>query len=437
MHLSGVILDIYDDQDGSVLATKLAGAELPSELADSTLLEPEGLARMPDRLFALVATNGDETLRKYAMHDAAHTTTSVLYFLEKGSVLPEHAQKVAAQNLLTACGWYDLQPPEELVKKAGIIDGALGAGFGVLDAKSRLETGRDRARSTMDGFRAAQAGLSSDQQKTADLTGTEMMPMAGEIATWPHPRNTAKGSSTSPNSKKAGWVHAGDITNHRPTVKQASGTRFCLPSSAKYPIDSYGQVKEAAAYFEEHWPKFDLHDRREYAVNVAGRLDELGIAIPESVMKYAGHGYGPNIDVELAARIHNYEGTGHEEGYQVLVEKRAMTPPHVMVEMLHELDVASGAAEKYDAPLGFRDPFQAVFGKTAEEPKSWSWSEGNEYVNDTMLLDLATNRYQSLDRAFGMDVRKSFQKDPIGVFTSMPDPQKVVVARLAADDAKG
>ncbi len=433
MHLSGVILDIYDDPSASVLREKLAGSELPEALGDSSLVGPDDLARMPDRLFALVATNGDEVVRKYAMIDAPHVTTSIIYFLEKGHLLPETAQKTAARNLMAACEWYDLQPPEELTKRAGLLD----AGLGVLDVKSRLGSTMERSRSAMDGFRAAQAGLSSEQQtKRADLTGTEMMPMSGSISTWPDPRNTAKGSSSSSSSKRAGWEHAGDITEHHPTTKKASASRFCVPSEGRYPIDSYEEVKTASAYFEDHWSKFDLESRREYAVNLSERLDELGLPAGSHLMKYAGHAYGPNIDVELVTRIRNYEGTGHEEGYQVLLEKRAMTPPHVMVEMLHELDVVSGAAEKYEAPLGFRDPFQAVYGKIAEEKKSWSWSEGNEYVNDNMLMDLALNRYQSLDRAFGMDVRKSFQKDPIGVFTSMPDPQKVVIARLAADEGK-
>ena len=441
MHLSGVILDIYDDPTASVLREKLAGQPLPTALADSNVLDDIELARLPDHLFGLVATNGDGTLRKYAMHDAAHVTTSIVYFLEQGHLLPETAQKTAARNLLAACEWYDLQPPDALVKRANVLDAA----FGVLDVKSRMENAHAQSKANMDGFRAAQAGMSSDMQtsheKRADLNGTEMMPMSGSISTWPAPRNTGKGvagSGASPSSKRAQWEHAGDLTTHRPVQKvSSSGERFALPSEKKYPIDSYEEVKTASAYFDEHWEQFSLDERREYGVHLTARREELGLAVDGMAAKYAGHGYGPNVDVELMARVNNFEGTGHEAVYSMLLEKRASTPPHVMVEMLHEADLATGAAMKYDAPLGFRDPFQSVFGKVAEDQKMWSWSEGNEYVNDTMLTDLAVNRYQSLDRAFGMDVRKSFQKDPVGVFTSMPDPQKIVIARLAADDSKG
>ncbi len=446
MHLTGVILDIYDDPKAVVLLEKLAGRELPKELGDSELLEPTKLASMPDRLFGLVATNAGETVRKYAMHDAPHTTTSVLYFLSQYELLPASAQKVAAQNLIEACGWYGLEVPELLEKIA--ID-PLGGVMGALDVKNRVEQSVERHRATMDGFRQAQAGASADMQaapdrpptqsKQADLTGTEMMPMMGSISTYPDPKNTARQPSSSSSSKRAGWSHAGDLTDHRPVKKVASmiHTRFAMPSKERYPIDGYGDVKTASEYFDNHMNDFKVEDRREFAFHLGQRLEELSLPLTENVAKYAGDGYGPHIDVELFARVRNFEGFDHADAYAVLIEKKASVPPHVMLEMIHELDEISGAATKYDAPLGFRDPYQAVYGKTAglEPAKSFSWSEGNEYTNDTMLTGLATRRYAALDHAFGKEMRLSFQKDPVGVFQSMPDPQKIVIARLASDES--
>lgn len=431
MHLTGVILDIYDDSKFGVLIEKLAGRDMPKELGDSELLEPQKLASMPDRLFALVATNGDETIRKYAMHDAAHTATSVMYLLSQHDLLPESAQKTAAQNLIEACGWYGLEVSEDLKKLAfDPIGGALGA----LDVKSRVEQSVASHRATMDGFRQAQAGAT----KQADLTGTEMMPMSGSISTLPDSKNTAKQPSSSSSSKRASWEHAGDITNFHPVKKVAmTHTLFALPSEQKYPIDSYEHVKQASAYFDNYFEQFSLEHRREFALNMDKRLSDLSMPITENIAKYAGLGYGPHIDIELNARVRNFEGFNHADAYSVLVEKKASVPPYVMLEMIAELDKISGADQKYDAPLGFRDPYQAVFGKLAEvEPaKTFSWNEGNDYVNDMMLLDLANRRYRVLDHAFGKDMRLSFQKDPIGVFTSMPDPQKIIIARLASDES--
>lgn len=438
MRLTGVILDIYDDPKATVLLQKLAGRPLPEELGNSDLLGPGDLARLPDHLFGLVATNGDSTLRKFATHDPAHTVTSVMYFLETRNLLPAEVQKVAASNLLIACEEYGIAAPEQLQKVA--ILGAVGAALDVMSLPNQVRDSVSKGRATMDGFRAAQAGATADMQhnKQADLTGTEMMPVIGPVSTYPHSKATIRSGSASATSKRASWERAGDLTVHHPAQKvEVKVASYAMPSVRKYPLDSYADVKTAAVYFDEHYPSFDLEDRREYAVHLADRMEQLGMAAPESVAKYAGHEYGPFVDVELMARARNYEGTEHQGAYEVLLEKRAAVAPFVLLETLAELDSLSGADTKYDAPLGFRDPFQAVYGKFASEKEPWAWTQGNEYVNDTMLKDLATNRYQSLDRAFGMDMRKSFQQDPVGVFTSMPDPQKVVIARLAADDSKG
>lgn len=446
MHLSGVILDLYDDPTAGVLRQKLAGRELPKELGDLELLDEAKLAELPDRLFALVATNGADVVRKYAMHDPAHTAVSVLYFMEQRELFPEHAQKIAAHNLVEGCGWYGLEVPEVLQKLA--LD-PLGGMLGALDVKSRVEQSVEGRRATMDGFRRAQAGATADQQardpgasqKTADLTGTEMMPMIGNVSTYPDPKNTTRpGASSSSQSKRAQWLHAGDLSSHHPVQKVAATkvAHYAMPSQSMYPIDSYANVKEAAAYFDEHMPAFHMQDRREFAFHLGARMSELGMKQTQSVLKYAGSDYGDFIDIELLARARDFEGLEHEHAYKVLLEKRASTPAHVMLEALHEIDVISGAATKYDATLGFRDPFAAVFGKTAEKDetvKTFGWNQGNDYVNDMMLTDLANRRYTALDKVFGMEMRKSFQKDPIGVFQSMPDPQKIVIARLASDEA--
>lgn len=171
MHLNGVVLDIYDDPTASVLRQKLAGRSLPEALGNSNLLTQEKLAALPDRLFGLVATNGDAVVRKFAMHDPAHTTTSVLYFLETHHLLPEPAQKIAAQNLLIGCKEYGIQAPA-LLEKIAFLGTALSGGATLL---GHATTGMSAAalpgqvlgagpaaigaaRDTMAGFRKAQMG---------------------------------------------------------------------------------------------------------------------------------------------------------------------------------------------------------------------------------------------------------------------------------------
>jgi len=94
-------------------------------------LTPEEHNALPDDAYALVLVNGDQVMKKFATIDSGNTALSVMYFLKTAHKLPEEAQKVAAQNLVAACGWYGLDAPE-LLKEAGKKKTAfLGVGIDV------------------------------------------------------------------------------------------------------------------------------------------------------------------------------------------------------------------------------------------------------------------------------------------------------------------
>jgi hypothetical protein len=126
---SGLILEIYDDQEGSILRQVFPTAEsVPEMIKNAHCLTERERDSLPDDLFALILVNGDTSLRKYACVDAGNTALSVEYFLKTRDKLPVEAQKVAASNLLTSCSWYGINPPEELQKVAlGPLDLAIGA----------------------------------------------------------------------------------------------------------------------------------------------------------------------------------------------------------------------------------------------------------------------------------------------------------------------
>lgn len=120
--LSGLILDIYDDPDGGVLRSVFGGYDgVPELIKSAHALTASERGQLPDSLYALVLHDGDVTLRKYACVDAGNTALSVEYFLKTAHKLPVEAQKVAAENLATACGWYGITPPESLQKMAGLL----------------------------------------------------------------------------------------------------------------------------------------------------------------------------------------------------------------------------------------------------------------------------------------------------------------------------
>ena len=122
--LTGSIIDFYDDPTGQILKQKLNHEDIPDFVKEASFLLPETRGKLPDDVFALVAIDRGEKLRKYACTDKGNTALSVLYFLENRDKLPAEAQKVAAANLCEACGWYDMDPPDPLLKVAGWFDKA-------------------------------------------------------------------------------------------------------------------------------------------------------------------------------------------------------------------------------------------------------------------------------------------------------------------------
>lgn len=484
MKLAGIVLDISDDPRAILLRKKLANG-LPEKIASYHLPTHDDLGALPDRLFGLVASHGEETVRKYAMHDEPSLILSLMYFEETKDLLDDTVAQKTAANLALGCEWYDMEPPAFL--KEAILGKALTAAtlaLGGLDMKDKAQEGAERGRANMEAFRQAQASgakvsgaevlVSSEQEralqrgegpstghiwdnldrfndkrkmdekltralapteqteplgvKKADLTGTDAMPQ-GTLRKPTHPSTSKNVDSP----QKVSWQHCGELQEAKPRKKTAAHRYFALPHLERYPIDTASLVKEAAQYFEKYFHEFPLPERRLFAQSVYERAETLGVKVGGELIKHAGLSYGEHLEGELHTRIHAYEGTGHETVYELLLEKKAELEPSIMAAMLTEADQATGAYRSYGRNPGFRDPMTAVYGikEAAEEP--YSWAEGGDYVNAFMLEALAT-RAPKLDQIFGKDFSASFQKDPVGIFKSLPTPQKVVLSRLAADN---
>ena len=276
--------------------------------------------------------------------------------------------------------------------------------------------------------------VASEGGKLADLTNTEAMT---------HQTGRTINPSKTPHAKLSAWQSVGDLTrlSTPTTTKVAQAHHYALPHLQRYAIDTASQVKQAAAYMDEHQHSFDALDRRLFSQMVLHRAEELGVKVSGAVLAYGGRDYGPFIEAELHKRASAFAGTGHEAVYELLMEERGSVSPAVMAEMLKEADEETGASRSYGRPaVGFLDPYAAVYGqpKLAEaQPKKedvFSWRSGGEYVNGAMLKALASRKVD-LDNTFGKGFSASFQGDPISIFESMPDPQKVVLSRLASDNS--
>jgi hypothetical protein len=125
--LSGLLLDVYDDTTGELFKSIYPDkGEVPELVKSAHLMTEEERRALPDDVFALVLHDGPVTLRKFACIDPGNLALSMLYFAKTAHKLPKHAQQVAAQNLLTAEGWY---------KEAG-IGGMLASAAGSLGGKA-------------------------------------------------------------------------------------------------------------------------------------------------------------------------------------------------------------------------------------------------------------------------------------------------------------
>lgn len=114
-------LDLYDDPKGAILRKRFPDpSNLPGMFKEGALLSQEERDRLPDSLFALVVRTKEASLRKFPCTDKANTGMSIVYFLDHAQpLLPAEFQKTAARNLVTACHWYGIDPPQALAKLAG------------------------------------------------------------------------------------------------------------------------------------------------------------------------------------------------------------------------------------------------------------------------------------------------------------------------------
>lgn len=407
MQISHLTLDTYDLAQDPESAVKLAAAGFDSSKLD----------KLPDRLFALVAENEGNTVRKYAMHNALHVQSSIDTFLEYGSALPEAARGIVAENLVMGCRWYDLEVPEKLASLAN------QPGFDLEKA---------RAIGTKDPASGGQSipGVGHEGTKQADLTGTDCMPVTSSKGL---PKRKTP-DVINPNTPK----HAGDLSAYEApaaAVPAYEPTHYALPQEKRYPLDVPDHVIKAAAYFDEWCLHFSPEQRREFAVNTAARADSFNLPVTGKVAAYAGEELGALFSEGIRQRMDRADEEGQQQ-YEMLktAALEGVVAPGIAARVLGALDKEHGLVDAYDRPfVGIDDPYRACFGvKTAE---AYVWSGGGVGIDEQGITMLIAEKYHAIARLFGDDVAKTLKEDPVPVFDSLPEPQKVALARLrdAAD----
>src|SRR5690606_27121740 len=368
MRLSGLILDLYDDPS-SIKEIYPDLKSVPEEVKVAHGLSSAELDRLPDDVFALVMLEPEGRFRKYACVDKGNTLINIEYFLKHSHKLPAQAQKVAAQNLVTACGWYDLEPPEQLQKIAiGLVQAANLA----LAGPSVIKGTANQVRANLAAVNAAESppgqlggrvvtpAMTEAILKKAEATGSQLMPLQppGKLRRGAEP--LAAAASTSAEKSAAylqPYVDTAAAKVASPKVeKRASSYALGESYGYKYPLDSYAQVKTAAQYFDEYCNVFSPEQRREYCENLLKRASELGIAVSDTVRKYGSDRYAPAEELKVALDIRAQYMDGEQRSMlEALLEKRAAIPPEVFCEALSELDKLAKIDWMYDS--GIYDPY--------------------------------------------------------------------------------
>lgn len=465
METSGLVLDVYDDSQGEVLRSLFPTPDqLPGQVKTAHALSPDERDRLPDDAFALVLVDGDQKLRKYARFDAGNTLLSAAYFLKTATKLPPDAQKLAATNLCEAMGWYDMEPPVELQKLALGLGTALAAFNAVPVAKGTASAIRSNL-STVRELEGPGHVVTPEQirhAKTAEASGTNLMPLSAPSPTGPvakavvkktaaighlvgghrgeGPETIANDGGTPglnpvklPQAREVHFVVTKDQTAHTATEKKAS--TYALGD--KFPLDNLLQIKAAAVYFDEHGRRFSPEDRRNYCSALVKRAAPLGLPLGDDVRKYGSATYAPMAEIKVAHDLRRTlvpAGSMERAVLDALFEKRAELDPELFCAALAQFDAAAGLDFHYDRAVP--DPFYSTFG-TEKRAEQFSEIIGNEMVAEEDLRRLARIGGSAVKSTFNEDFLEEFQKDPVGIFKSLPRDQKLMLMRMANDSSPG
>jgi hypothetical protein len=490
MQTSGLVLDVYDDFDGAVLRSVYpTQGDIPQSVKEAQALSPEERRTLPDDVFALVLLNNGESLRKYACIDKGGTTLAVEYFLKTAYKLPVEAQRVAAGNLVTACGWYGVDVPEKLAGLAGSAITALTAIPTIKGTASGIKNNlaNVRAGEAM-GMGVVPPGMMG---KIGEASGTPLMPNQGpnpNLATMVpktvinktatlgrlvRSENSHHGGEQSiqpdvvhppvheqkPKLPQAGHLHPhSDVTNFEAPVRmhEKKASIFALPSEQKYPLETYAQVKTADAWFGRYANHMSPDKRREFASNFMKRAAELDLHTSNADLnRYAADTMASEAEIKAAFDARRLEIAHNDHALTLLgaVEKVARTriwkeagsviqlAPEQICSLVAEFDKVAGINYHYDT---VPDPFYTVYGlaKSASGKKdnndpAWSDQIGNDYVTSEDLHRLAQIGAFSVKTTFGGELQEEFLKDPVGVYESLPRTQKRMLIHMANSTQPG
>jgi len=269
-------------------------------------------------------------------------------------------------------------------------------------------------------------------KKSSVMTDDEILKQAFRVVSVDAVEETKTASALTPSVDVSGKEAPKSLS-----YKTAS--RYALPLLGMYPLDTYGQVKQASAYFDEWHVHMSPSMRREYCHNLVKRASDLSMPVGALAARYGSDRYASKEQLKIAMDMRRsvLKSDADKEVLDKLAEAQHGMLPEDFAATLGEFDNATGLNEFYGGgvPDNFHSTFQksasAVVHETETDPKD-AVLVGNEYLPHRDLVSFARRGGTLLTRRFGEDFTQEFAKDPSGIFDSLPRDQKLVIMRMAS-----
>jgi hypothetical protein len=226
-----------------------------------------------------------------------------------------------------------------------------------------------------------------------------------------------------------------DVSGFEPPKKITEKKAASYALKGRYPLDSYEQVKTASSYFDEFGKRFAPEDRKEYCSNLVKRAGAIGINVSDDVLKYGSDTYASDEEIKLAldARRTLLDNKKFQDALDKLAYIRPQVEPELFCLTLIEFDKEAGLEFFYDRDVP--DPYYSTYGFQKEA--TFSEVIGNLRVTEADLEYLAMKRLPLVKGTFSEEMAKEFQKDPVGIYKSLPLAQRKVLANMAREQHSG
>jgi hypothetical protein len=378
--MTTAVLDFYDDSSRELMS-KIA---MPSSMrqVNMSVLTPEQHSRLPDSDFGLIVlTKRANVMRKFPVNDPGNAWLSAQYFEHGCEKLAFPARFVAAKFIKSACDAYGVPSSRKLDAYAARADEEI--------TSNTFVEGSEK------GWMLRKLAQRELIEKTAEAGNIEAM-------------------IEMPNEHYALVVQTGDGSVIR-----------------KYAMPDASHVKLAASYFDKYAMDLQPEHRHRFALSVRNRAEELGVDVSghDGISKWASTSWNQHVGAHIEQRKSLLpRNPSAREVLNKLAASLTETTPADMAQALDTFDRATGLTRYYDR--GLADPYSSTMGKVAED---WSDDEDGEIVTGADLMKAAQS--SKLAGYFGQSFVDQFKQDPVGVYESLPAPEKQVVKQVALGQA--